>query len=89
MKLEEILEHVKEESSSYVLTVSYLDKDRKSVITKCLASNFPVNDLATARSEASNLIYNLQEDHENASSENGIAEGSDDKINDQVKGLLG
>ena len=87
MKLEEIIEQLQKEDSSYVVTVSYLTEDKKSVLTKCLSRNFPVNDLATARSEASKLIYNMQESHDANSKKKDVIQPTD-MVDEHVKGLL-
>ncbi len=87
MKLEEIIEQLQKKDSSYIVTVSYLSEDKKSVLTKCSSSNFPVNDLATARSEASKLIYNMQESH-NSNSKEESAISPTDRVDEHVKGLL-
>lgn len=81
-RLKEILESLGNNPSCLV-TISYITDDRKTVKTECFANNFPVNDLTTARSEASRLIYEMQAEQE----EGNVAE-EDDELSNQVKGLL-
>jgi hypothetical protein len=83
-KLKELLDSLGDDAS-YLVTISYITEDRTTVKTECIAENFPVNDLTTARSEASRLIYEMQESQNQAQQE--APEVSE--LEQQVKGLLG
>ena len=79
-KLKELLDDIGE-NASYLVTISYITEDRATVKTECIADNFPANDLTTARSEASRLIYEMQEESQNQDPESS-------KLEQHVKGLL-